>query len=174
MKKAQKSLILMLALLLMQSFEEKKTFQDEYALKAAFLYRFSDYVEWTNNSADYFNIAVLGSSPIVSQLNLIASNKRVKNKSIEIKQYENLNTFPQSNILFVSRDSKIPFETILAKYHDSGTLIVTEQNGYCAKGSDINFVLTGEKLKFEVNQKSINKPGLKISSQLLQHAIIVE
>ena len=175
MSKVKKYIVLLLAVLLTQSFIPGQSNSDqEYTLKAAFLYRFSDYVEWVNNSDEYFHIAVLGSSPIISQLNLIADNKRAKNKAIHISQHENINGLEHGNILFVSKNCHIPIESILAKYSESGMLIVTEQEGYCSRGADVNFVLTGDKLRFEINQRSINKPKFKISSQLLQHATIID
>ena len=36
-----------------------------------------------------------------------------------------------------------------------------------------NFVLMGDKLRFEVNTKALNAGGLRVSSQLLRLAIVV-
>lgn len=40
--------------------------------------------------------------------------------------------------------------------------------GFCAGRGALNFVRMNEKLKFEANEKAINRMGLKASSQLLK------
>jgi hypothetical protein len=149
---------------------QKKIQIEEYQLKAAFLYRFVDYVYWKDYSKNQtFKIAILEESPIVSAL-----TEMTKNKKMEIKKYKNLKELSFCNILFVPYNCTIPIETILAKFSGKPVLIVTEQNGYGKKGSHMNFVMVENKLKFEVNLKAINKSGIGISSFLLQHAIIVQ
>jgi hypothetical protein len=147
----------------------------EYPLKAAFLYRFIDYVEWSNNNNDpTFNIAILGGSPIVSSLNEIAANKLAKGKRMNIREYENLSDITSCQVLFVSKNARAPIETIISKMSDRPVLIVSEQNGFAQKGAHINFFFSESKLKFEVNIKSATRVGLKLSSQLLQHAVLVD
>lgn len=144
--------------------------ENDYALKADFLYRFVDYVYWKEYSkSQFFKIAVLEGSPITDAL-----LKTTKNKKIEIKEYKNLNELRFCNILFVPYNCTIPIETILSRFSGKPVLIVTERDGYGKKGAHMNFVLVDNKLKFEVNLKAINKAGIGISSFLLQHAIIVQ
>lgn len=146
----------------------------EYSLKAAFLYRFTDYVEWANNNSDLFTVGVLGESPITYFLNEIARNKMIKKKPMIIKQCDGLNEAGSCQVLFVPKNSTIPIETILSWIGNKQVLIITEQPGFATKGAHINFLTKEKKLRFEVNLKSVAISGLKISSQLLQHAIIVE
>jgi hypothetical protein len=142
----------------------------EYALKAAFLYRFIDYVNWKDYSKNQtFKIAILEESQITSSLLDIP-----KNKKIDIKEYKNLNDVGFCNILFVPYNCSIPIETILSKFSGKPVLIVTERNGYGKKGAHMNFIIVDNKLKFEVNLKAINKAGIGISSFLLQHATIIQ
>ncbi len=62
----------------------------------------------------------------------------------------------------------------MEKARVKGTLIVTEKSGLAAQGAAINFIIVDNKLKFEANTKSINKADLKVSSQLLKLAILIE
>ena len=146
----------------------------EYTLKAAFLYRFTDYIEWTtNNDSQTFNVGVLGESPIINSLNEIARDKRVKSKVMTIKRCDNFSDVASCQILFVPRNAAYSLETILSKVGNRQILIVTEQLGYGSKGAHINFLTEENRLKFEVNLRSVTAAGLRISSQLLQHAVIV-
>jgi hypothetical protein len=142
----------------------------EYALKAAFLYRFIDYVNWKDYSKNqFFKIAILEESPITAAL-----LDMPKNKKIDIKEYKNADDISFCHILFVPYNSTIPIETIISKFSGKPVLIVTESKGYGKKGAQVNFVIVDNKLKFEVNLKAINKSGIGISSFLLQHAIIIQ
>ncbi|MCE9539182.1 MAG: YfiR family protein [Bacteroidetes bacterium] len=147
----------------------------EYTLKAAFIYRFIEYVDWKNSSeSETFNIAILEESPITLPLLEITKNKKAKGKKINVEQYKNMDEIDFCNILFVPVNCSIPIETIFAKLANKPVLIVTEHEGYGKKGAHLNFVIVENKLKFEVNPKAINKAGIVVSSFLLQHAIIVE
>jgi hypothetical protein len=147
----------------------------EYALKAAFIYRFIDYVDWENNSENKtFKIAILEKCPITSLLLDIAKDKKAKNKQINVEEYKNMDEIDFCNILFVPVNCSIPFETILSKFAGKPVLIITEKEGYGKKGAHFNFVIVENKLKIEVNVKAINKVKLVVSSFLLQHGIIVK
>jgi hypothetical protein len=146
----------------------------EYTLKAAFLYRFTDYVDWgNNNSGTDFTIAVLGKSGITDPLIEIAKEKRAQGKRIVIKEYQNINDIGDCQILFVSNDYRPGIESVIPKLTGKPILIVAEQTDACAKGAHINFLVSENKLKFEINMNAAAVAGLKISSQLLQHAILV-
>ncbi len=154
-----------------QTSEDRK----QYQVKAAFLYRFVDYVEWkTTYKSQTFNIAILGKSNITPILSGIAKSKKAKNKKIEITEYDNLDKINATDVLFIPFDTKTPIETIISKFSGKAVLLVSEVNGFGKKGTHMNFVIVNNKLKFEVNQKAINRSNMNISSFLLQHAILVE
>lgn len=143
----------------------------EYALKAAFVYRFVDYVEWNNiSNSESFEICVLGESPITK---LLIEISKAKTKKMNIKEYYNLNDIGFCNIVFISKNYNSSIETVIAKFNNKNVLIVTEQIGYGAKGAHINFLISENKLKFEVNLTAVKKDGLKLSSKLLEHAILI-
>jgi hypothetical protein len=143
-------------------------------LKAAFLYRFTDYIDWgTSNTENDFTIAILGKSEIADPLIEIAKEKKAQGKRIVIKEYDNADDISGCQVVFVSNNYKPGIETVVAKLGTKPILIVAEQADACAKGAHINFLVSENKLKFEININAAAGAGLKISSQLLQHAILV-
>jgi hypothetical protein len=76
-------------------------------------------------------------------------------------------------MLFVSKNSSIRIETLMSRFRGTPVLIIAEQAGACERGAHINFLIIHDKLKFEVNLRTASRSGLKISSQLLQHASAV-
>jgi hypothetical protein len=147
--------------------------QEEYNLKAAFIYRFTDYVDWGTINDENFTIEILGESAITAPLKEIVKDKKIKNKSVDVKEYHDINDIGQCEVLFISKTYSGSIESVLSKIGDKAVLIITEQKGDAEKGTHINFLISENKLRFEINLKAITKTGLHISSQLLQHAILV-
>jgi YfiR/HmsC-like len=127
--------------------------QSEANLKAVFIYNFTRYIEWENLDNDRrFVIGILGHSTVDKPLREIARSGFVNNKP---------------------RNSGYDLPTILENV-EKGVLTISEAPGSARMGTAINFVVLNEKLKFEMNKRSIYLAGLKASSQLLKLALIVE
>ncbi len=163
-----------LLLLLLSAFTSPLENTEEYNVKAAFIYKFTNYIEWeTPVPAGEFTIGVIGSSPIIKSLEQIARTKTVNYKKIVVKHFNEPEEIAGCQILFVSQNTSSPLSSILIAAPQKGTLVISEKPGYCAMGTGINFVVIDNKLKFEANPKAIYSAGLSASSQLLKLAIIV-
>lgn len=171
-----RTLQFLLMFLMVCSFSPKPTDQpQEYTVKAAFIYKFTNYIDWDSLiPGNEFIIGVVGSSPIKGELAEIAKTKLIKDKKIIVRQYDHLDDINPCHILFISGKTSVDLDEILAKTSNKGTLTISEKEGYAARGTDINFIVIDNKLKFEANPKAINASGLKASSQLLKLAIIVD
>jgi hypothetical protein len=145
-----------------------------YQLHSVFMYSFARYVQWPEEvSGGDFTIQVLGESPIVSELNTLAERKKVGERAIRITKISTLGEVKKCNILFVPVDKSSLLPEILAKLGDSSTLVVTEQAGMGAKGSNINFIVKDGKLAFELNSIAFSKRRLKPSTELTRLAILI-
>lgn len=150
-----------------------QTKANEYDLKAAFIYNFTKFIEWDSfKGENEFIIGIIGPSPIFGPLAEISKAETIKNKKVSIHQFNTLDEIGFCQILFISRNSTISLDEILKKEKSKNTLIISEQEGYCDKGTAINFINSHNKLKFEANLKVINSIGIKVSSQLLKLAVI--
>lgn len=149
---------------------QNKTEVKEYVLKAKFLYAFINYVNWgVTSNKEEVKVAILGESPITRSLIVIN-----KSKNIVIQEYKKLDDLKNCNIIFVPNDCPYTLNEILKKFSNKPILIITEKKGYAKKGSHINFVINQNKLRFEVNMNTLKETNLKVSSALLQHAIIIQ
>jgi hypothetical protein len=166
---------ILIALLLIGFSPQQQTESKEYELKAAFIYKFTNYIEWDSQTAsDDFIIGILGNSPIENKLTEIGNTEKVNNKKIIIRKFNKLADISPCHILFISQKTSFSLEDILAKATSKGTLTVSEKRGYAAHGTNINFIIIDNKLKFEANLKTLSAAGLRVSSQLLKLAIIVD
>jgi len=159
-----------------QSLKElKDTHERIYKMKAVFIYNFTRYVVWPEESlGDTFKIAVLGNSSIIAPLHIIAKKRNVRGKKIEIFQYTNTDAIKPSNILFIDSTFDVDITDIESKERQTSSLIVGDKRGLSETGMGISFFIQDGKVKFELNRKAIERAGLSVSSQLLKLAKIVE
>jgi hypothetical protein len=145
----------------------------EYDVKAAFLYNFTKFVEWPPSAfADErssLKICVLGEDPFGKSLQAVASEE-VAGRKLTVLRTESMGNPAGCHVLFVSRSERERLPRILAEVRERPVLTVSDTKGFLDQGGIINFTLEGSKVRFEINQDSAEKAGLKISSKLLRLA----
>lgn len=104
----------------------------------------------------------------------MASTKKVGNQSFEIKTFANAGAITNCHMLIVAPDVATPLSEILSKIKKNSTLLITEKQGFAKQGAAINFVVQNNKPAFELNKTSAEKQDLKVSTNLLSLAIVVE
>jgi hypothetical protein len=145
-----------------------------YNLHPLYIYSFTKYVQWPEayNQGD-FEIMVLGESPIFDELNKMAQAKKVGDRAIKVSKIPNASGLKKCNILFVPSRKSGELADILAKIGTQSILVITEEPGLGAKGSNINFIVKDGKLAFELNQSAFGKQSLKVSNELTRLAILI-
>lgn len=142
--------------------------------KKIYVYSFAKMIQWPDDyrSGD-FEIAVLGEGPFFEQLSDMASKKKLGDRTIKIVKIGSLSEFKKSHVLILAGNQSGVLGEALKKVGGTSTLIVTEQEGLGAKGSDINFVTKDSKLVFELNQATLAKHKLKAANELIRLAILL-
>lgn len=147
----------------------------EYQIKAAFLYNFSKFVQWPPErfpgETSPIVIAVLGKNPFGDELNKLVKDRLVNGRAIEVRLIAPGADLHSVHILFIAAGE----ESRLAAgvFGEPGILTVGESADFAARGGIINFTLSDEKVRFEINQGSGDKAGLKLSGQLLKLATVI-
>jgi len=150
----------------------------EYQVKAVLIYKIAKFIEWPENSStnadSAMNICVLGADPFGKNLDLIR-DKTVRGRDLVIHKFDQLQSAQTDcHALFISSSEKQHLHTILETLGSRPILTIGDTKGFATAGSMINFINRNNSIRFEVNLEASRKAGLKISSQLLQLAIIVE
>ncbi len=149
----------------------------EYQIKAAFLYNFIQFVKWPNarfsNPDGAFQIGILGSDPFGATLDDTFKGEQVNGHPFAIKRSVHVQDLEDCQLIFISR-SEGNIDAIVAQLKSKAILTVSDSEGFAEKGVDINFFLAGGKVRFEINQQSTEKCGLKMSSQLMSLGKIVK
>lgn len=149
-------------------------FAQNYKMHTVFIFSFTRYIQWpdTYNGGD-FEIMVLGDSPIVDELKAMAAAKKVGERNIKVTKINSASEIRKCNILFVPAAKSPEIDEVLGKVTTQSILVITEEPGLGAKGSNVNFITKDGKLAFELNQNAASRQGLKISNELSRLAILI-
>ncbi len=150
----------------------------EYRVKAAFLVKFTKFVEWPGEKEaasgnNPFIIGIIGRNPFEHHLEEIVSGHQIKGRNVEIRQIDDLENIAECHVLFVSRVLNVKVKEILSVTHGRPILTVGDIKGFAEKGGLINFYIEQEKVRFEINETEAHYSGLSISYLLLKSAVIV-
>jgi hypothetical protein len=147
----------------------------EYEIKATFVYHFTKYIRWPDiDSAETFDIGILGKSEITAPLEAIARKRSVYDKRIRILYFDSIRDVDSCHLLFIPSSEKENLQEILSAVENKNILTVGESEGFARAGVAINFVILEGKTKFELNSRVIDRAGLQVSSQLVKLAILIE
>lgn len=163
-----------LLVVIFSAFSSISGIAQSYKMHTVFIFSFTRYIQWpeTHNGGD-FEILVLGDSPIIEELKSMAQSKKVGDRTIKVTKINAVSEIRKCNILFIPTAKSLQIGEILAKITTQPILVVTEEQGLGAKGSNVNFVIKDGKLAFELNQTATLKQGLKVSNELSRLAILI-
>jgi hypothetical protein len=150
---------------------------NEYEVKAAYLYNFARFVEWPASAraakGDVFAICVLGRDPFGPALDAIVAGETLTGKPVQAKRISNPQDAANCRVLFISSSEESRLNEVLTALDKTGVLTVSDIPQFSKRGGIIQFVLDGNRIRFEVNLASAQGAGLSLSSELLKVAITV-
>jgi hypothetical protein len=147
----------------------------EAQVKAAFLYKFGDYVEWpqaTLPAAGNFNICVVADSRFAQVLTGIASGEHVRGRPLVLKQIDELSSDADCQIAYIGSVPDAGMAAVQNAALAKHTLTVTDNRSGMARGI-LNFVIRDNRIRFEIDDKMAAASGLDISSKLMGLAVAV-
>lgn len=146
-------------------------------MKAAFIFNFAKFVDWppakSQETAATMNVCVVGDEPLASALAAI-EGKIAGGKKIKIRLEPPQQSLGSCSILFVGDSENAQLGRILETVKNAGVLTIGDTTGFARQGVMINFYMEEKRVRFEINPKAASRAGLKISSNLLKIARIVE
>lgn len=148
----------------------------EDSVKAAFLYRFTEYVDWPPPALQsvQFTIAVLDDPQVAADLQQIIASHQVKGRAAQVKLVQHAKEAVNAQIVFVGAGDADAHRRFIAGLKGHPVLIVTDEEHGLEEGSTVNFMLVEHRLRFEVSLTAAGRSGLKISSELLSVAARVQ
>jgi hypothetical protein len=149
----------------------------EYEVEAAYLANFAKFVDWParagSSAIDPFNVCVLGQDPFAALLDGALKGEAINGAPMAARRVAAAEDAGNCRVLFVSASKDAQLKEILAALGTSGTLTVSDMAGFTRRGGMIQFVLDGDRVRFEINIAAAKRAGLNLSSQLLKLAVAV-
>jgi hypothetical protein len=145
----------------------------EWDVKAAYLYKFTDYVEWPASALDgtpSFTICVVADSAFTRLVDQVIQGERVKDRPIVRSRPESSAAARQCQLLFISRDELARSDWFVEALEKSPVLLVSDAPDFLARGGTIALVLEGTKVRFDISLPAARRSGLILSSRLLRSA----
>jgi hypothetical protein len=147
----------------------------EYQVKAVFLYNFVKFVEWPATPAGQegpIEICVLGKDPFGGALERVVEGKTVNARQIVIRRIGEIAAARSCQVLFVSASEAGRVSELTKAIRGRNVLTVSGIDRFCERGGIITFLMEGQRVRFQINPKMATSAGLKISSKLLQLAVV--
>jgi len=147
-------------------------------LKAAFIIRFAEYIEWPPNSTindDHtpVTIGVIGDSPLFSLLIQNTKNVKIMGKKIIVISISNPSDITECNIIFISKIPQKDLKQILSEADQHPILTVGDTRDYEKMGVIINLFETGDHVRFNINKLAAQRNGIVLSSKIMRLARVV-
>jgi hypothetical protein len=141
----------------------------EYKVKAGYLYNFTKFIIWPEDSSETFNLCIVGEDPFGDLIDPI-EQRSASGRPIKLFRLNSLNNEQHCHILFISASIKdMPDIKEL-----NNTLTVGESAEFALQNGMIGFINRDGKIKLQINLKLLQQSGLKISAKLLEVSELVE
>jgi hypothetical protein len=145
----------------------------EQDVKAVFLYKFTNFVEWPATAApspDAFRICIVANKEMTAVIERTMQGESVNGRRVETIAPASPSAARNCHMLFVGHGEMPRAEPLLAAVRDLPVLTVGESEDFLAKGGAIGFVLDDNRVRFDINVENARRGGLSVSSRLLQVA----
>jgi hypothetical protein len=148
--------------------------QQEYNVKAVYLYSFGRYFLWPEKdeeSSEPFVIGVFEENPFGDALDRIAQKKQIQGRPISIRLIDEIQKGKSCQILFVPKTvSSEEQAEIIEVFGKRPVLVVGEMQNFADRGGTVNFFMDDGTVRFEINVDVVREQGLSVDAKLLSLA----
>lgn len=148
----------------------------EYAIKSGMLYNFTYFVEWPAETLDKtktFSVCIAGDNSSRSSFERL-NGKLYKDRTIVVRQIREPGSITGCNLLFLNRSEATRLSAYLQAAQKKSILTVSDIDHFAPQGGIIGFFEQNGKVRFEINLDAAQQAKIKINSQLLKLARIID
>ena len=146
---------------------------DEYLIKAAFIIRFIDFIEWPmKESNPDLNMVIIGKDPFGIFLdNYIENTIAKRNKTLRVQRISPDDNIPDyCQLAFINEKDPKKLSKIINRLKEKPILTIGEEKLFNLNEGIISFIKIKEKVNFVINIRAAKKAKLKINPALLKLA----
>ncbi len=135
---------------------------------------FARFVDWPAEAFDESGgaivVGVIADESRARTIDQTMNHQTANGRLLRVKRFALGQDLRACHILFISSSEKRDLPRILAGLRGSSVLTVGEMERFTEQGGIINFVLEGNRVRFEINRPAAEAVRLRISSKLLSVA----
>ena len=140
-----------------------------YRLKAVFLHRFPQFVEWPETvwrDAPSGQLCVAQPNPFGAELSGLLRGESLRGRPLVTRDVSASAQLDGCHLLFVGAGAS-GGDALLKAARERPILTVGETDAFLRSGGMITLKLINNRVRFEVNAGAVQRAGLRMSSQLL-------
>lgn len=145
--------------------------QDKYKNQAMFVYNFTRMNAWPQDAqTGDFVIGVFGNSPIQKELADIAATRQAGNRTIVVKQFNNVADISKCQVMYVSSSQSRQVEAISQKLKQDRipALLITDSRNSLDMGAAVNFILDNDRQRYEISETNAKGVGITLGSDMIR------
>jgi hypothetical protein len=141
----------------------------EYAVKAAYLYKFAPFVQWPPavfaSASSPFQLCILGQDPFGASLERAVSGQRVDDHPVTVRRLARVDAASGCHMVYLGASrAQTPAEALRAL---RGSPTLTVADGGRDAGAIIKFVIKDNRVRFDIDVAAATANHMTISSKLL-------
>ena len=147
---------------------------NEYRLKAAFLYRFPEFVEWPAAALDgrsTVDLCIHAPNPFGDVLDQLAAGESLRGRRLAVRHVDG-DRLAGCHLLFLPRQLA-SHAAILRRVQSLPVLTVSDAPDFLDRGGVIQLYLVNDRVRFSISTAAANRAKLRVSTQLLRLALSV-
>lgn len=166
------------ALLLAWSAVRASAAYPEYAVKAALLVEIARFVTWPEASLGPpdapFVVGTIGRDPMGSEVGAVAPKLVVHGRPVEVRSFAAPSEVGACHVLWIAASERNDLTAVLARTEGRPILTLSDEPGSVERGVHVTLVPKDGRIGFQVNAAAAERSGLRLSSDLLRLATVVE
>jgi len=144
---------------------------NEYAVKAAFLFHFAQFVEWPDGVFQTASSPVvyctIGEDPFQGALDETLKGKTIDARALQVRHLKDGSEAQGCHVAFIGKIGKRRVTDELANLGSNPVLTIGETEEFVKNNGMIAFCVEENKIRFDINLQAAERANLKISSRLL-------
>jgi hypothetical protein len=142
----------------------------ESAVKAAFIYNFTKFVEWPSAALavnDPLQLCILGQDDTSNRLRQL-HGREAQGHTLQVRQLTTPEESSGCHLLFVTRNHPRPLPGDQKLPLGNGQLTVSDAPGFIRRGGMIELFVEASRVQFMISVENAQSASLKISARMLQ------
>lgn len=150
--------------------------EQEYALKAVFLYNFCRFIDWPDRAFaspdEPMVIGVVGDNPFGRLIEETVKGETVRGRRIRVEYYRRAADIGRCHVLFVNASEMNRADEIIAAVAGRSVVTVGETDAFLDRGGMIALTAEQNRVRLRINPARLRAENLAASSKLLRVAEI--